>query len=167
MTEEDFVELLRHTSLRDRARDAARLVYVKGMSKIDAANEMGMSKQRMNSIMESMQKAEQKHPISMPSINEQIGAIDASYAFAVKAARDQLGDQIDIVKPVSQPKMVGMVIARTDFHLVQSLGRGSVAVHELAKLDKVPAVGKSVAIQYENSQGTVVERARERGGHSR
>jgi len=170
MNEEDFMDLVRNTRLSKASRDAARLVFVEGMSQAEAGATCDLSKQRMSAIVATVRRAEQERqtPLASPAAgNELVAAIDASYAFAVKAARDEFGDQVQIGAPTETTRAVGPVVARTDFHLVQSVGRDAVIVHDLAKLDKVPAVGKSVAIQYENGRGVVAEKERQRGVQSR
>lgn len=170
MKDEDFVELVKNTRLSKASRDAARLVFVDGLSQTEAGATCNLSKQRMSAIVAIVRRAEQDRQVHGAAVgggSDLVAALDASYAFAVKAARDELGDQVRIGTPAEAARMVGPVIARMDFHLVQSLGRDSVVIHELAKLDRVPAVGKSVAIQYEGGRGVVVDRGRQRGGQSR
>lgn len=169
MKEEDFVELVKNTRLSKASRDAARLVFVDGLSQAEAGATCNLSKQRMSAIVATVRRAEQDRQAPGAAVggSDLVAAVEASYAFAVKAARDELGDQVRIGAPAETVRTVGPVIARTDFHLVQSLGRDSVVVHELAKLDRVPALGKSVAIQYEGGRGAVVDRERQRGGQSR
>ena len=169
MKEDDFLDLVKDTRLSKASREAARLVFVDGLSQAEAGVQCGQSKQRMSAIVATVRRVEQERQSQSTSIsgNELVAAVDASYAFAVKAARDELGDQVRIGSPSEQVRTVGPIIARTDFHLVQSLGRDSVMVHELAKLDRVPTVGQSVAIQYDSGRGMVVDRERQRGGQSR
>lgn len=169
MKEEDFVELVKNTRLSKASRDAARLVFVDELSQVEAGAMYNLSKQRMSAIVATVRRAEQDRQLSGAAAggSDLVAAVDASYAFAVKAARDELGDQVRIGTPAEATRTVGLVIARTDFHLVQSLGRDRVMVHELAKLDRVPAAGKSVTIQYERGRGMVIDRERQRGGQSR
>lgn len=169
MKEDDFLDLVKDTRLSKASREAARLVFVDGLSQAEAGVKCDLSKQRMSAIVATVRRAEQERQpqSSMVGSKDLVAAVDASYAFAVKAARDELGDQVRIGSPVETGRTVGQVIARTDFHLVQSLGRDSVMVHELAKLDRVPTVGQSVAIQYDSGRGVVVDRERQRGGQSR
>lgn len=169
MRDEDFVDLVKNTRLSKASRDAARLVFVDGLSQAEAGATCSLSKQRMSAIVATVRRAEHERqaPIAAMAGSGLVAAVDASYAFAVKAARDEFGDQVRIAAPAETGRMVGTVIARTDFHLVQSLGRDSVVVHELAKLDRVPAVGKPVSIRYEGGRGVVADRERQRGGQSR
>jgi predicted DNA-binding protein (UPF0251 family) len=164
--EEDFMELVKNTRLSRTSRDAARLVLVEGLSQTEAATSCNLSKQRINAIVGTVRRAE-RQALGVAGSNALVAAIEASYAFAVKAARDELGDQVRIETPAETTRTVGPVIARTDFHLVQLLGRDSVVIHELAKLDQVPAIGKSAKIQYEGGRGVVIDREQQRVGPSR
>lgn len=177
MTESEFDELARRTGLSASNKEAARLVFVEQRQQIAAASEVGISKQRMNQIVKVIREAEVKKAEEdalallkqgrgIGGAAESVAAVEASYAVAVKSARDQFGDDTRIHVPKADDRTVGTVIARSDFHLVQSVGRGSVVVHDLAKLDRVPALGKSVSIAYSGGKGTVTDRGREqsRGG---
>jgi putative DNA primase/helicase len=62
-----------------------------------------------------------------------------------------------VLEPAHDNKRyVGTVIANTAAHSVQNLGKSIAVAHELAKLDVVPAVGKSARIIYEGSRGKVM-----------
>lgn len=173
MDNQEFNELVGGTRLSKTSREAARLVFVHNKSQVDAAEEMGLSRQRMNQIVNTVRKVEQEKQqadtVAVVEGKTLLAVLDASYAFAVKAAREQLGDDVSIQNPAENARTVGPVLHRTDFHLVQSLGRDTVAVHELAKLDRVPVVGRNVAIQYQAGKGLVVDREQEkhRGGNAR
>lgn len=177
MNDQEFNELVSGTRLSRESREAARLVFVGNngnpLSQTEAAAAMGISKQRMNQIVNTIRRVEEERKqVSLATQSDGmalLAVLDASYAFAVKAAREQLGDEIRIQSPADGSRMVGPVLSRTDFHLVQSLGRDSVAIHELAKLDRVPPLGRNVAIQYQNGKGVVIDRDldRHRGSQSR
>lgn len=179
MTEDDFTDLVRDTNLSQTNRDAARLVLVHKMTQVDAAAEAGISKQRLSQILKVVKTAEQKRAEaalleqlrggSVAGFSNSIAAVDASYAIAVKTARDLHGDDTLIQSPNANGRAVGEIVGRTDFHVVQSVGRSAVVIHELAKLDRAPAVGQNVAIDYSKGIGVVSDRGREgqRGGISR
>lgn len=173
MNDQEFNELVSRTRLSRASREAARLVFVEGKSQVEAAAAMDLSKQRMNQIVNTIRRVEQERqplsPAAQGDGKKLLAVLDASYAFALKAAREQLGDEVRIQTPSDDTRMVGPVLSRTDFHLVQSLGRDSVAIHELAKLDRVPAAGRNVSIQYQNGKGVVIDREQDkhRGGQSR
>lgn len=171
MTDQEFNELVRGTRLSSISREAARLVFVEGRKQVEAAAEMGLSKVRMNQIYKTVERLEQEREQrkAPPDSQGLVAAVEASYAFAVKAAREQLGDEVRIQTPGDAARTVGPIVARTDFHLVQSLGKETVAIHELAKLERVPPLGRNVAIQYEQGRGAVIDRSqeRQRGGHAR
>ena len=173
MNDQEFNKLVSGTRLSRASREAARLVFVEGKSQVNAAAVMDLSKQRMNQIVNTIRKFElEQQQLTQTMLRDGkalLAVLDASYAFAVKAAREQLGDDTRIQTSSTDSRMTGSVIARTDFHLVQSLGRDSVVIHELAKLDRVPPIGSNVAIQYHNGKGEVVDREQDkhRGGMTR
>lgn len=170
MDDKEFNALASATRLSQASREAARLVFVEGRSQVEAAAVMQLSKQRMTQIVGVIRKTQaeqQQQPV--PAHSEAVEAIDASYAFAVKAARDQYGDNVRIDAPGDGKRSIGNVISRTDFHLVQFTGKDTVVIHELAKLARVPALGQNVAIEYANGRGEIIDRSQERsrGGLSR
>lgn len=169
MDDKEFNALAGATRLSKDSREAARLVFVEGRSQTEAAAVMQVSKQRMTQIVGVIRKvqAEQQQPVQAHS--EAVEAIAASYAFAVKASRDQYGDDVRIDAPGDGKRSIGNVVSRTDFHLVQFTGKDTVVIHELAKLARVPALGQNVAIEYSNGRGEIIDRSQERsrGGLSR
>lgn len=169
MSEQDFLAVAAATRLVDRNREAARLHFVEDIKKSDVALEVGISKSRMTQIVQSFEAAQGKMLEKSRSDRDsepQLGinhvlAINGSYAVAVREARKSFGDETEIRTPRDGEFHVGDVIARTDFHLVQSKGRGAVVIHELAKLERVPAIGKSVAIEYKNDRASVIDRVKD------
>jgi len=170
MSEQDFLAVAAATRLVDRNREAARLHFVEDMKKSDVALEIGISESRMTQIVQSFEVAQEKMLEKSRSDRDtrpQLGinhllAINGSYAVAVREARRAFGDETEIRTAREGESHVGDVLARTDFHLVQSKGRGSVVIHELAKLDRVPALGKTVTVEYQGDRGTVVDRIKDR-----
>lgn len=171
MNEQQFLEIAQQTRLSAVNREAARLHFVVGMMKVDAAAEAGISKQRMSQIVKVIESAQERGaevdklaPAGRSSEATGLNyvlAVNASYAVAVKSARDLFGDDTNIQSPAAKGASLGDVVGRTDFHLVQSNGRGTVTIHELAKLDRVPAQGKTVMIEYAGGRAVVSERGRE------
>lgn len=170
MTEQEFLAIVEVTRLNSNSREAARLHFVEKMGKGEAAAEVGISKQRMTQIVKVIESAQEKlqetgrgvEQLGVPAGLNHVIALSASYAVAVKQARDAFGDEVSIRRADEQENavMLGEVIARTDFHLVQSTGRGAVAIHELARLDRVPPIGKTATIEYRQGRASVVERDR-------
>lgn len=168
MTEQEFLAVVEVTRLTSNSREAARLHFVEKMSKSEAGAEVGISKQRMSQIVKVVENAQEKLQeagrdslaAAVPAGLNHVIALSASYAVAVKQARDAFGDDVDIRRADEQETgvMLGEVVARTDFHLVQSTGRGTVAIHELARLDKVPPIGKTVALEYTRGRASVIDR---------
>lgn len=161
MNEQEFDALVKTTRLTAKSRDAARLVAVDGLSQSEAASHVGLSTVRVSQIMATLKKAEAER--QSPATGNSVDLLRASYAVAVKEARDRHGDDASITTPESSGKFVGTVEARTDFHLVQHVGRNAVVIHDLSALDRVPQTGRSVSIQYANGRATVLDRAAERG----
>lgn len=154
----EALDLARTTRLSPRNREVARLILVDGVPQTEAGELHGVSRQRVSQIIATVRKVEADLAADKQVQNPSpVDALRASFAFAVKAARDAYGDEVDIQVPERSQSFTGTVVARTDFHLVQNLGRGRVAVHELAALDRVPAVGKSASIQYGADRTAKVE----------
>jgi hypothetical protein len=171
MTEQEFLDVVRVTRLTSNSREAARLHLVEKIPQKDAASEAGISKQRMTQILKVIENAQTKirpqpehvtAALTTPTGINHVIALSASYAVAVQQARASFGDDTNIHVPdnSSNSSFLGDVVGRTDFHLVQSMGRGTVTIHELARLDRVPALGKTVAIEYTQGRGVVAERDR-------
>lgn len=173
MEEAEFDAIINKTRLNPTNREAARLHFVQNMKQIEVAAAVGISRQRMNQVVDTFEAAADKYRKEQanPQVEgkELVAVLDASFAMAVKSARQSLGDDVQIQSPKDGINAVGQVIARTDYHLVQSLGRDAVMVHDLAKLNRVPAIGKSVAIHYQEGKGVVADRdlTGERGGVTR
>lgn len=162
MNEDRFNELVEKTRLSEKTRELAKRIFVEGLSQPEAVIVSGLTKQRVNSIVDTIRKLEQEdQALALGSKHaDPVAVIEASYAFAVKAARDQYGADVNIKRAPENFKLTGPIIFNTDFHTVQFLGRDSVVVHELAKLDRVPGVGKSVSIEYRGGIGQVTERGK-------
>ncbi len=156
--------LVSGTRLSKDSREAARLVFVDGMRQVDAANLMQISTVRMNQIVATIHREQEKQKVAFG----QVDVLSASYAIAVKTARDKFGDEVVIQLPADGKRTIGIVVTRTDFYIVQHVGKDSVVIHDLAKLDRAPAVSRDVAIEYAGGRGTVVDRShsKERGGIS-
>jgi hypothetical protein len=95
----------------------------------------------------------------LPEVRRQVGpVIERAVALrtpegCVKALIGEHG----VLEPAHDNKRyVGTVIANTAAHSVQNLGKSIAVAHELAKLDVVPAVGKSARIIYEGRRGKVM-----------
>lgn len=170
MEELTFKEIVSTTRLSEASREAARLVFVEGMRAVDAGERCGLSKVRMSQVVKSVREAQGRLESSrgQQTGSDLVAAVAASYAHVVKQARDQYGDDVTIGAASLITRNSGPVIARTDFHVAQSVGKNRIVIHELAKLDKAPAVGRNVAVEYRQGRGEVVDRSQERsrGGRS-
>ncbi len=170
MSPEDFKAIVSTTRLTTASREAARLVLCEGMKNVDVADICGISEVRISQVLKSVRAAQAKleNEQTRRSSSELVAAYDASYAHAVKISRDRFGDDVAIAAPSVLSRNVGEVTGRTHYHLVQNVGKDKVVIHDLGKLERAPAEGKSVAIEYKQGRGQVVDTSQERtrGGRS-
>jgi len=170
LSAEDFKAIVSTTRLTIQSREAARLVLCEGLKNVDAAERCGLSEVRISQVLKSVRAAQAKleQEQSRRSSSELVAAYDASYAHAVKIARDRFGDDVAIGAPSTLSRNIGEVAARTDYHLVQYVGKDKVVVHDLGKLERAPAEGRNVSIEYKQGRGQVVDTSHERsrGGRS-
>lgn len=82
---------------------------------------------------------------------------------AEQVAKEALGADAVVVQPKDNSRYVGPVLGNTESHAVQDVGRRTAVAHDLGKLDRAPAVGKSARITYQDGRGVVHEAGR---GHS-
>jgi len=61
---------------------------------------------------------------------------------------------------------VGRVVAASSLHLVQKVDRGTVVIHDVRDLDKLPAEGDMLSVSYAKGRGRVSEMVKE-GGQGR
>ena len=160
---EEFDELVRQTRLTAASKEAARRVLVDDVSQVDAAGEAGISKQQLNRVVSRVRKLQdEKKLLESARITpggDLVAVVNASYAVAVSMARAEYGDNVRIQDPEhSQAMLIGPVVGRTEFHIVQALGRDAVAIHDLAKLDRAPALRQVVCIEYALGRATVQDR---------
>lgn len=60
-------------------------------------------------------------------------------------------------------RYAGVIVAQTQFHVVQDNGRGEGVIHNKLNLDKVPAVGTKVTVLYTEGRAKVTERGKSKG----
>jgi len=159
MTPDEFREIASGTRLKNKSWQAALLVFVEGHTQSEAGLSMGLSPVRMSQICEVINReVEKKERLE----SEQKGMVlrtgrlmEESYATAIKDARAVLGDATEMTLPIPNGRYVGEPIVRTDYHLVQSLGKEKAVVHDLSKLNLVPPLGKTVDIAYSRGRAMV------------
>lgn len=78
---------------------------------------------------------------------------------AVEAAKASIGESVTVTDPRDNQRYVGPVVANAGLHAVQDVGRQTAVAHPIAKLDRVPAVGATARIEYEQGRGKVMETA--------
>lgn len=166
MEEKDFLASVARTKLTADNREAARLVLVDGLSRAEVVDQTGKTRQRISAIVGTVERAYAEICAERAAVTE-VDAVSASYAMCVKVARDGLGDEVIVRRAENDGKYVGALVARTSMHAAQDVGRGTVVIHDLAKLDVVPPLHQSVRIELQNGVGQVKMGQREREGRGR
>lgn len=167
MEEQDFLAAVARTKMTADNREAARLVLVEGLSQVQVVDMTGKTKQRISAIVGTVERAHADMVAERAASVSEVDALSASFALCVKGARDALGDGA-IVRPAGEDgKYVGQVVAKTSLHIAQETGRGTVVIHDLAKLDTVPALHQAVSIELRKGFGQVQTLQKERGGLER
>ncbi|CAG2138425.1 hypothetical protein LMG19282_01494 [Cupriavidus campinensis] len=72
-----------------------------------------------------------------------------------EVARATIGANATLEPARDNRQYVGTVVGNTPSHAVQSVGKLSAVAHDLARLDRVPAVGHSTKIAYAEGKGRV------------
>ena len=72
-------------------------------------------------------------------------------------AKATLGDDAVLIAPKTNSHYVGKVLGNTENHTVQDLGRKTAVAHNMGKLNRVPVVGQTARITYQEGFGTVQE----------
>lgn len=169
MDPEEFDDLVRGTNLGERSIQAARRVMVDGIKPVRVFEETGVHEQQISRTVKLLEKRQATKAASQQVMVDSPLAV--SRALAVKQLRDLEGDNAEVKVPRSDELTMGQVLLRTDHHLVQAIGKGRFMLHELARLERVPAVGKSVTLQYRGGMAQLVDADREltrsRGGRQR
>lgn len=168
---EEFDELVKKTRLTTASREAARRVLVDGVSQVEAASEAGITKQQVNRVVARVRDLQNEKKIHesmhVPPGIDLVAVVNASYAVAVSIARAEFGDDVRIHAPEnSRSTLIGPVVGRTEFHIVQALGRDVVVIHDLAKLDRAPALRQVVAIDY-TTEGRATVQDRTDSSHTK
>lgn len=139
--------------MSDVTIDIAKAVLVDGMRQCDVSDVFGVSEPRVSAIVTTVAERGVK---TMDEAHKQVEMVRADYDVAVAAVRRGLGDALVMVQPEDGVPYQGKVVARTEFHIAQDLGRCTAAIHRLSALDVVPSVGQVVHVRYENGLGRAV-----------
>jgi hypothetical protein len=78
---------------------------------------------------------------------------------AAALAKQQIGSSVVVQEHGANTRHTGQVVGVTGYHAAQSVGGNAAVIHTVAKLDQVPAVGKTATIQYQNGRGKVQDRS--------
>ena len=76
---------------------------------------------------------------------------------AVEAAKASIGEAVKVTDPRDNQRYVGPVVANAGLHAVQDVGRLTAVAHPIDKLDRMPVVGATARIEYEQGRGKVME----------
>lgn len=96
-------------------------------------------------------------PLERSGPNAMSQALMDSEARAKSLLRDGEQRFTDVVLPKRDPggPFSGPVIAQSDLHVVQDLGKGRAILHSKLDLDKVPAEGDRISVFYKSGRGSV------------
>lgn len=101
--------------------------------------------------------------ITMPQELERIAGSDR-LASSRRALLNHMPTDMRLVDTnLSAGSYSGPVVAASDFHVLQDIGRGEGVMHSKFNLDKVPNVGTRHRVQYQNSRGRVENREQGHG----
>ncbi|ACT52115.1 KfrB domain-containing protein [Methylovorus glucosotrophus] len=166
MNNAEFDQLVSKTRLSKRSVDAARLVFVDGKRQVEVCQETGIGASQLSRVVAMLDKEDQQQKALNSQANSAENEISVSRAKAVKQARDLNGETILVRNAPEDGLSIGKVLLKTDYHLVQELGRDEVMVHELSKINRLPTVGSSVELVYKNGFAEARQRQveKERGG---
>lgn len=96
----------------------------------------------------------------MGMVRQQIQAgitqsMDESRQAARQLAAGKVGDNPTEVAPGMNTRHTGEVLGSSAHHTAQSIGRGSMVIHETDKLDRPPPSGREVTVQYAGGRGQI------------
>lgn len=100
--------------------------------------------------LEAAQNVGRGDPIGEWSLSEAKQAANRDYEMVSIANKDK-------------GRYMGPVVMETQYHVVQDVGRQAVVIHDKRNLDKVPAVGHRLAVNYEQGRGEVQDRGASKG----
>lgn len=81
--------------------------------------------------------------------------VSQAQSTALDVARAAIGTEATVQPANDNRWYVGVVVGNTASQAVQNVGRATAIAHDLDKLDKVPAIGKSARIAYTEGKGHV------------
>jgi hypothetical protein len=151
MDAKTFDQVVKNTRFAPASIDAARLVLVDGLRPTDAAAKTGALPAHVSRTTKNILEAEKKwraENVAASSLESVEKSLNASYTLAVQTARERMGPGTVLSAPELGGQYAGVTVAQTDLHMVQDVGRGQLVIHELAKLERVPALGADLEIKY-------------------
>lgn len=147
MNEIEFNQIAGRTRLSTKSREAARLVLVEGKRQVDVCQEVGIVASQLSRALAGISRESESHKSEQV---ESDNPLAVSRSVAAKMARDRLGEGISVRYAKENGLSIGVVLFKTEFHLVQDLGRNEVMIHELSKIVRLPQDGSSVELVYKN-----------------
>lgn len=152
MNENTFNQVASHTRLSAKQLEAAKLVLVDGKRPGEAAEIVGTIVQQVSRTTKKLLEVESELQAAGKLQSTQHHALekawDASYTLAVQQAREKCGEGCLVSVAEANRQYVGEVVTKSDMHIVQSVGRDQLVIHETAKLERVPSLGAVIDVRY-------------------
>lgn len=153
MSIDELKAAVKGSRMSDVSIDVARAVLVDGLRQNDVGEMYGLTEPRVSAIVKTVVERSAK---TMDEAHKQVEMVRADYDVAVAAVRKSMGDALVMVHPEDGVTYRGKVVARTEFHIAQDLGRCTATIHRLSALDVVPSIGQIAHVRYENGIGRAV-----------
>lgn len=141
-TDIEFERISISTKLSDRTLAACRDVLIEGMTGKEAAERHKMFPAQISRALGVLR--DRREEVRTPTDKEQY---DFKKLLAIRAARELMGESIEVNEPRDGLVYTGPVILNTHGFVVQKVGRSAV-IHELSKLQGLPEVKGDVEIHY-------------------
>jgi len=96
---------------------------------------------------------------------QNVGREDLAGEWSLAKAQQSAKRDYETVTIANKDKgrYMGPVMMETQYHVIQDVGRQAAVIHDKRDLEKVPAVGQRLAVNYEQGRGQVQERGTNKG----
>lgn len=146
---EDFQRVAVSTKLSARTLAACRDVLVDGKSGVDAAAEHGMPPPQISRGLKILRDRQEEMIKSAKYLTQDTNLLKFT---AEQVAKNIIGDEFEIEDAQPGKRYEGMPVVNTHGFFVQRVGRSGV-IHDVGKLDQVPAMNSRVRIEYPKDGG--------------
>lgn len=153
-TEIEFERISINTKLSDRTLDACRDVLVEGLTGKEAAERHQVFPSQISRALGVLR--DRREEIMTPTDKQ---AYDLKKLLATRAARELLGESIEVNDPQPGLLYAGPVVLNDHGFVVQKIGRSAV-IHDLDKLQGLAQIKGDLEIQYPAS-GTHVAQVKD------